>query len=363
MSSRQTGGLPPLFDAEPPGAVASPQSGKSLVGNAGRAGHELEQPQTALVVELFDGQPEPLNHGVIVVITRSIFGVLSPVGDVDFGRPRYDEFQLAGVEHGHEAGVDHLVEALDQGLGLVGHAPLEPPLEHALDVLLLVALGHGQVLAVGLELLLEHVAGHLLRDGEGEVQAHVGDVVLLEPEQGLVELGVQVLEVAEGTGQAEQGLVEGAREERVQQVLVDQCQAQHPAAEAEPLVLVVHEGGHGADLHGVRVVGGVLEQAVVGVEELPRQQEEELAGRPPVVQPLLPREADVEPGLLQVLLGGRHDLGEGVLQQVVSPDVQLHLARALAVALRLQLPVEVAQLRLKVPPVGGGGPHVRPLET
>lgn len=88
-----------------------------------------------------------------------------------------------------------------------------------------------------------------------------------------------------GHSQPEQGLVEGSCEEGVQQVLVHERQPQHPAAEAEPLMLVVDEGGHRGDLHGVRVVGRVLEQAVVRVEQLTRQQEEELTGRPTVVQP------------------------------------------------------------------------------
>lgn len=45
---------------------------------------------------------------------------------------------------------------------------------------------------------------------------------------------------------------------------------QIPAADTErsPFMVVVHEGGHGADLDGVRVVGRVLKEAVVRVEQL-----------------------------------------------------------------------------------------------
>lgn len=50
-------------------------------------------------------------------------------------------------------------------------------------------------------------------------------------------------------------------------------------------MVVVHEGGHGADLDGVRVVGRVLKEAVVRVEQLSGHQEEELSGGPAVVQP------------------------------------------------------------------------------
>lgn len=54
---------------------------------------------------------------------------------------------------------------------------------------------------------------------------------------------------------------------------------------SSPFQMVLYEGGHGADLDGVRVVGWVLKQAIVGVEQLLRQQEEELSGWPTVVQP------------------------------------------------------------------------------
>lgn len=50
-------------------------------------------------------------------------------------------------------------------------------------------------------------------------------------------------------------------------------------------MVVVHEGGHGADLDGVRVVGRVLKEAVVRVEQLSGHQEEELSWGPAVVQP------------------------------------------------------------------------------
>lgn len=50
-------------------------------------------------------------------------------------------------------------------------------------------------------------------------------------------------------------------------------------------MVIVHERRHGADLDRVRVVGGVLEETVIRVEELPGDQEEELPGGAAVVQP------------------------------------------------------------------------------
>lgn len=125
-------------------------------------------------------------------------------------------------------------------------------------------------------------------------------------------------------------------------------------------MVVVHERRHGGDLHRVGVVGGVLEQAVVRVEELPGQQEEELPRRAAVVEALLAVERHVQLALLEVLLGRGHDLAERVLEEVFPPDVQLELAGALAVALGLELAVEVPQLGLEVPAVGGGRAGVGP---
>lgn len=48
--------------------------------------------------------------------------------------------------------------------------------------------------------------------------------------------------------------------------------------------MVFYKGRHGADLHGVGVIGRVLEESVVGVKELLRQKEEEFSRRTAVVQ-------------------------------------------------------------------------------
>lgn len=87
-------------------------------------------------------------------------------------------------------------------------------------------------------------------------------------------------------------------------------------------MVIVDKGRHGWDLHGVGVVGRVLEEAVVGVEELPWQQEEELPGGAPIVQSLLavPRHAQL--ALLQLLLAAGHDAAESVFQEMVSPYIQ-----------------------------------------
>ncbi len=88
----------------------------------------------------------------------------------------------------------------------------------------------------------------------------------------------------------------------------------------------------------------VFEEAIVGVEEFAREQEKELARRPPVVQALLAMEADVDLVLAQLVPAQLHELDLRVLEQLLAPDHQLGLERALAVAFGLQLAVEGAQL-------------------
>ena len=63
------------------------------------------------------------------------------------------------------------------------------------------------------------------------------------------------------------------------------CVRVRACAVSSPFQLVLHEGWHGADLHGVGVVGRVLKQTIIRVEQLLGQQEEELPGGPAVVQP------------------------------------------------------------------------------
>lgn len=52
-----------------------------------------------------------------------------------------------------------------------------------------------------------------------------------------------------------------------------------------PFVVIVYKCRHGADLDRVRVIGRVLKQTIVRVEELPGDQEEKFSGGPTVVQP------------------------------------------------------------------------------
>lgn len=76
--------------------------------------------------------------------------------------------------------------------------------------------------------------------------------------------------------------------------------------------MIIDKRRHRRHVDRVRVVGGVLEQAVVRVEQLSRQQEEELPARPAVVQALFPVPQHAELALLKLLLAARHDAPERV---------------------------------------------------
>lgn len=121
-----------------------------------------------------------------------------------------------------------LVEASDQALRLLHHPPLDPPLHHALDVLLLVLLRDRDVGSTRLQLSLcylqkktthiykwkpwstqredlrygerkpTNLSEDLFVDGEREVK-HVFNVVVLHPLQRLVELLIQIFQVAQIT--------------------------------------------------------------------------------------------------------------------------------------------------------------------
>ena len=254
VSARQRVQGAPSLDAESARTVGAAEGGEALVGYARRAGDELEEFELLLVVEAVDGLPEPLDDRVIGMIARAVVGVLLPVGDVDLDRAAEDELELARVEHLHVLGVDDLVEALDERLGLLLHAALHAPLDHALHILVLVLLGDRQVAAVLLEIALDDLAALVLGDAEREVE-HIGDVVLLDPRERLAELRIERLQVAQRpVGVAQQRLVEGSREERVEQILVDERHAEHSARELEPVEHVLLKCAHRRYLHRVHVL-------------------------------------------------------------------------------------------------------------
>lgn len=69
-------------------------------------------------------------------------------------------------------------------------------------------------------------------------------------------------------------------------VVIDHCLCKCVCVPgSSPFQMVLDKRRHWADLNGVGVVGRVFEQAVVRIEQLLRQEEEELSGWTAVVQP------------------------------------------------------------------------------
>ena len=74
-----------------------------------------------------------------------------------------------------------------------------------------------------------------------------------------------------------QSFVNGPREKHVQQETLHDHQSHDTPGKPEPVQVVLQEHGGGADLDRVRVVGRVLEEAVVRIEDLAREKKEEFS--------------------------------------------------------------------------------------
>lgn len=63
----------------------------------------------------------------------------------------------------------------------------------------------------------------------------------------------------------------------------DQCH--HTPSKSEPVQAVLDEGCGGANLNGVSVVGRVLKEPVIRVEDLSREKEEEFSTGASIIEP------------------------------------------------------------------------------
>ena len=83
-------------------------------------------------------------------------------------------------------------------------------------------------------------------------------------------------------------------------------------------MVIFDEGGHGGYLDGVGVVGRVLEEPVVRIEQFAGNEEEELSRGTSVVQSVLAVKGQKQFGALKILARFLHHLIESVLQQMVA---------------------------------------------
>ena len=81
-----------------------------------------------------------------------------------------------------------------------------------------------------------------------------------------------------------QGLIDGPGEEDIKEKALYNYEAYDPPSKPEPVKVILYEHGCGADLDCVRVVGRVLKEAIVWIEDLTRQEEEEFSRWTTIVQ-------------------------------------------------------------------------------
>lgn len=86
-----------------------------------------------------------------------------------------------------------------------------------------------------------------------------------------------------------EGLVDSPGKEHIQQKSLYNDQPYDPPCKSEPVHVVLNEHGGGADLNGVGVIGRVLKEAIVWIEDLTREKEKELSRWSTIVETVLQR--------------------------------------------------------------------------
>lgn len=169
---------------------------EAIERHLGRSSDKLQQLGTLLLVEAADGTPEPLNlrrRSRVVVV----FGIVSPVVDVNLGKTRDEELELLLVKDGNQLGRDNVVETLEKLFHLLLDAGQEAVLNNQADVLLLVLVRDGNVAAVGYQIDNLFGSKHMRNDGK-RLGENVLNVILEHPAERLVVVEVERLHILEG---------------------------------------------------------------------------------------------------------------------------------------------------------------------
>ena len=114
--------------------------------------------------------------------------------------------------------------------------------------------------------------------------------------------------------------VEGACEVAFKQLVVVDSLGDDSTHELEVAEVVGVDVGEVVDGVGHPVPGAGLEQGVVGVEDLPGDDDVPLPQQPPGILPLLPLEHDVEP-VLPLLRAPPVQISEGIFKHCASPHM------------------------------------------
>ena len=97
-------------------------------------------------------------------ITIPVFSVSPPVINVNLQRACHQKLQLLSIKVVEEINWHHFRESLLEALHLLGHAPVQPPAQHQVNVLVLVVLCDREVYAAFLQLMTVNLTKRLLQN-------------------------------------------------------------------------------------------------------------------------------------------------------------------------------------------------------
>eukprot|EP00968_Pinguiococcus_pyrenoidosus_P002175 scaffold114_cov361-Pinguiococcus_pyrenoidosus.AAC.12 len=233
--------VPSVYAAELKGfpqASVSLQLPEPADGDARGARDELQQPCALLVVEVLENLEEPPGHLVSRAELPFVHRVRAPVRHVDLVDAGDGQLELLEVEDGQQSQGHHLVDAAKELVQRLADAVEHLVLEHLLDVLALVLIGHGLVPSVRDQLELDDRAGLGVGLRDGEVQAEVlHAIVVQDPLQALEGTSITELQVAEAERQPQDVLVQRPDEVDVDVHLVENGFAKESAGEPEGVEL------------------------------------------------------------------------------------------------------------------------------
>ena len=313
-----------LLDREPARTITTLEILETVDRDTGCTGRELEQSRLLLAIPRPNSLPEELDNLVRLRVT-TVIRVLLPIIDINLGNTTNQQLKLAFVEHVDQVLRDELVEALLERLELLLNTLFDPPLDHQIDIFLLVLVRNRNVPTIGDKILLGDHAESLVFSREGRVK-DIRNVVVQHPLQRPMEIGIHTFHIRQADSLSENHLVQSANEEGIQESPVEDSQTDNPTNELEVVEMLRVDAGVGVDLKRVVVVRRVLEQAVERVEHLVREEEEELARETAVIETILAVELDHQP-FLQIGSRLPRNFRERILENVRSPDLDVTLPR------------------------------------
>ena len=182
---------------------------------------------------------------------------------------------------------------------------------------------------------------------EGEVHVNLVQIVLQQEHHPLVEGVVLRLHVRVVDGLPEDVLVEGAREEAVQELVVVDGLGDNPAHKLEVVEMIRVDMRARIRHVGHAIAGRGLEEGVVGVEHLPGDYEVPLPQESAGVLAFFALERDVQVRL-HLLRVAPVQFAEGILEDVVATEMNDQVLPPQALVQLLQLLPKVASLDVKV---------------